>query len=185
MKVKLNNVRLSFPSLFEPDGKYNKYNAVFMFAPDSAEAKAVREAIEASAIEKWKDRKKALTFIESCMRSDKSCYNTAPKVSSDTGEAYDGFEGMHWIRSSNAAQPLVIDSNKAPLSKKDGKPYAGCFVNASIDVWVQDNSYGKRINATLLGVQFARDGDAFSGGRRASETDFDEISSGTDASDLI
>jgi hypothetical protein len=39
-----------------------------------------------------------------------------------------------------------------------------------------DNNYGKRINATLLGVQFYRDGDSFVGGGVASVDDFDVVS---------
>jgi hypothetical protein len=30
-----------------------------------------------------------------------------------------------------------------------------------ISLWAQDNSWGKRINATLLGAQFHSDGEAF------------------------
>ncbi|EOA7521129.1 ssDNA-binding protein, partial [Escherichia coli] len=44
---------------------------------------------------------------------------------------------------------------------------------------------GKRINASLGGVQFLRDGDAFAGGGVASADDFDDISEGADAEALI
>lgn len=54
-----------------------------------------------------------------------------------------------------------------------------------IDVWAQDNNFGKRINASLGGVQFLRDGDAFAGGGVASEEDFDDISEGTAAEDFV
>jgi hypothetical protein len=70
---------------------------------------------------------------------------------------------------------LVIDVNKSPLTEEDGKPYAGCFVNASIELWVQDNNYGKRINATLAGVQFYRDGEHFGGGSIADTDDFEDM----------
>ncbi|MWN55950.1 ssDNA-binding protein, partial [Escherichia coli] len=62
---------------------------------------------------------------------------------------------------------------------------AGCYVNAVIDIWAQDNNFGKRINASLGGVQFLRDGDAFAGGGVASADDFDDISEGADAEALI
>lgn len=48
-----------------------------------------------------------------------------------------------------------------------------------------DNNFGKRINASLGGVQFYRDGDAFAGGGVASEDDFDDVSEGADAESLI
>ncbi len=60
------------------------------------------------------------------------------------------------------ARPLVLDKDaKTHLYATDGKPYAGCYVNASIDIWAQDSQYGKRVNAGLRGVQFIRDGDKF------------------------
>ena len=71
-----------------------------------------------------------------------------------------------------------------PLTAADGRPYAGCYVIANVELWAQDNNYGKRINASLRGVQFLRDGDAFSGGGAASEDEFDEVE-GSDAGDLV
>ena len=75
-------------------------------------------------------------------------------------------------------RPLVIDADKSPLTEQDGKPYSGCYVNASIELWAQDNNYGKRVNASLSGVQFFRDGDAFAGGRAADVDDFDDVTAG-------
>ena len=72
-------------------------------------------------------------------------------------------------------RPLVVDADKSPLVAEDGKPYSGCYVNASVELWPQDNNYGKRVNATLMGVQFFRDGESFSGGGVASEDDFDDV----------
>ena len=97
---------------------------------------------------------------------------------------YDGFEGMHTFNATNKVRPLVIDSNKTPLTAADGKPYAGCYVDVIVEFWAQDNSYGKRVNATLSGVQFRADGDAFSGGRPASTDEFDDLAQGTEAEAL-
>jgi len=78
----------------------------------------------------------------------------------------------------------VVDRDRTPLVAADGKPYAGCYVTAIVELWPQDNQYGRRINATLSGVQFERDGDAFGGSAPASADDFDDLSSGA-ADDLI
>ena len=43
-------------------------------------------------------------------------------------------------------------------------------MNAIVELWAQDNNYGKRINASLAGVQFAKDGEAFAGGTVAIGT---------------
>ncbi len=57
----------------------------------------------------------------------------------------------------------------------DGKPYSGCYVNGIVDIWAQDNGFGRRLNATLKGVQFVKDGDAFSGGTAVSADAFDDL----------
>jgi len=69
----------------------------------------------------------------------------------------------------------VIDGDKTILKEESGRPYSGCYVNANIEVWAQDNSFGKRINAQLKGVQFYRDGDAFSGSAPSSPDEFDDV----------
>jgi hypothetical protein len=57
----------------------------------------------------------------------------------------------------------------------DGTLYSGCYVVVHVNIWAQDNQFGKRINCGLLGVQFYKDGEAFSGGRISSVDEFDEI----------
>lgn len=182
MKVKLNNVRLAFPALFEAktvNGEGDpRFSAVFIIEPGSENDKALAAAVEATAKEKW--AAKAPGIITELRKKDRICY--APRAKTNqSGDIYDGFEGKHFVNSSNKARPLVIDSSKSPLTAQDGKPYAGCFVNATIDLWAQDNNFGKRINASLMGVQFLRDGDAFAGGGVASPDDFDDLSAGSES----
>lgn len=185
MKVKLTNVRLTFPSLFEAKtvgGEGDpRFSAAFAIEPGSENDKALEKAVLAVAKEKWKD--KAEGILKELRGKGRVAYRREP-LSKD-GEVYDGFEDMHSLNASNKARPLVIDRDKSPLTAADGKPYAGCYVNASIDIWAQDNSFGKRINATLSGVQFYKDGDAFGGGRPASPDEFDEITDGADADELV
>ncbi len=91
-----------------------------------------------------------------------------------------------FISSSSVSAPGVFDKDRTELTQKDGRPYAGCYVNAALDIWAQDNQFGKRINATLKGVQFAADGDAFVGSAPATAEDFDDISdTGEGADDLF
>lgn len=175
MKVALKNVRLSFPNLFEPktvggEGE-PRYSAAFVIEPGSENAKALATAVLAVAKEKWGAKSDGI--LKDLKGKGRVTYREEP-LSKD-GEVYDGFEGMHSLNASNKARPLVIDRDKAPLTAADGKPYGGCFVNASVELWAQDNQYGKRINATLKGVQFVRDGDAFGGGAPASADEFDDL----------
>jgi len=65
------------------------------------------------------------------------------------------------IKASTKKRPLVIDRSKSPITEDDDIIYAGCYVNAIISLWAQNNGYGKRINAQLDGVQFVKDGEPF------------------------
>jgi hypothetical protein len=178
MKIKLNNVRLSFAQLFEAktvngEGK-PAYSASFLIDPKDPQIAAVNAAIETVAKDKW--GAKADATLKAMRAADKTCLH-----SGDLKSNYDGFEGMLYISSRNSMRPLVINVDKTPLVESDGKPYSGCYVNASVELWAQDNNYGKRINATLMGVQYFKDGESFSGGGVASEDDFDDLT----ADDLI
>ena len=151
MIVKLNNVRLCFPQLFEAktvngEGK-PAFSAAFLIDPKDPQLEVLNKAIEAVAKEKWGAKSDAM--LKTIRAADKTCLH-----SGDLKANYDGFEGMMYVSARNALRPLVVDVNKAPLTAEDGKPYAGCYVNASVELWTQDNNYGKRVNATLRGVQF-------------------------------
>jgi hypothetical protein len=180
MKLKLQNVRLSFPDLFTPrafkPGDDPRYKATFLVEKGSKLAKEVDAAIVATAKEKW--GAKADSILKSIRGNpNKFCFQDGDN------KDYDGYEGMMALTASNKVRPTVIDRNKAPLAQDDGKPYAGCYVNAVVEFFTYDNS-GNGISASLGGVQFAGDGDAFSGGRAASVDEFDDLGEGTDADDL-
>ena len=178
MKIKLTNVRLSFAQLFEAktvngEGK-PAFSASFLINPNDPQVAMINAAIEAVAKDKW--GVKADAQLKVMRTADKTCLH-----SGDLKANYDGFEGMLYVSSRNTLRPLVIDVDKSPLVAEDGKPYSGCFVNASVELWAQDNNYGKRVNATLMGVQFFKDGESFSGGGVADADDFDDLS----ADDLV
>lgn len=182
MKIKLTNVRLAFPQLFEAktvngEGK-PAFSAAFLIDPADPQVKAIHAAIEQVAKDKW--GAKADAMLKQMRGTDKVALHDG-----DLKSAYDGFPGNLYISARSATRPLVINTDKTPLIEADGKPYAGCYVNASVELWAQDNNYGKRINASLGGIQFAKDGDAFAGGGAASEDEFDDISAGADADSLV
>jgi hypothetical protein len=174
MKIKLNAVRLSFPQLFEAktvngEGKPS-FSAAFLISPKDPQIAMLNTAITTVAAEKW--GAKADAILKTIRAADKTCLH-----SGDLKSNYDGFEGMMYVSARNPLKPYVVDLNKTPLVAEDGRPYAGCFVNAVLELWTQDNNYGKRINATLLGVQFYKDGESFVGGGVADDSDFDDLSS--------
>lgn len=181
MKLKLTNVRLAFPQLFEAKTVNGEgepaFSASFLIDPKDPQVKTINEAIDAVATAKW--GAKAPAILKTSRAADKVAIHDG-----DAKSQYAGFEGRLYVSARSKTRPLVIDRDKSPLVAADGRPYAGCYVNASVELWVQDNGYGKRVNASLLGVQFLRDGDAFAGGGRASEDDFDDVSEGA-AADLL
>jgi len=131
-------------------------------------------AFKTVATEKW--AAKADAMLKALFAADKTCLHNG-----DAKSEYEGFEGNKYISARAKVRPTVFDGQRQELSEADGKPYSGCYVNASIELWAQENSYGKRINAQLRGVQFLRDGDAFAGGARPAGADeFDEISAASD-----
>lgn len=182
-RIMLRGVRLAFPNLFEPTTVGGegapRYSAMLILPPDHPQLGEIRAKMKAVAKEKWAAKGDATyTQLE---KTDKLALHDG-----DTKSQYDGVGG-NWFISAAAqenARPTVIDQNKSPLTVRDGKPYAGCYINASIDLWPQDNKYGKRINAQLRGVQFLRDGDAFSAGRPADSDEFEEVAEGADSDDI-
>jgi hypothetical protein len=182
-RILLRDVRLAFPNLFEPttvagEGK-PRYSATLIIPADHPQLDDIRAAQLAVATGKW--AAKAAAIVKGLDKQDKLALHDG-----DTKSKYDGFPGNFFISAASQenATPTVIDRDRSPLSARSGRPYAGCFVNASIDLWAQDNSYGQRINAQLRGIQFLRDGDSFSAGRPADADEFDEVTEGADADEF-
>ena len=166
MKIKIKNARLSFPSLFHT-AKFGgedtgKFEATFILdkTEHAAEIKEIKAAIKALSDEKLKGK---------VPPPDKLCMKDGDDL--DRPE----FEGKMTIKASTKKRPLVIDRDKTPLAEADGKPYAGCYVNGIINLWAQDNQFGKRINGQLDGVQFRADGEPFGDGG-VSADEFDDLS---------
>ena len=162
-KIKLNNVRLSFPSIFnksEFNGQVGKFEATFLMNKES-QAKMITD-VEAQIALIQKDNKAKVS-------PDKICLKDGEYVD------YDGYAGCMSIKAGSNRRPTVLGRDKAPVVEEDNIVYAGCYVNAVVELWFQDNSYGKRVNCNLLGIQFAKDGDTFGAGDTDVSDDFDTI----------
>jgi hypothetical protein len=178
MKVKLSNVRLAFPQLWEAkavngEGK-PAFSATFILEPGHPAIAEIKKAMQQVAVEKWAD--KAGEIAKQLQAADKIALHNG-----DAKSQYQGFAGNLYVSARNVEKPLVIDANKSPLSAADGRPYAGCYVNAVVDIWAQSNQFGKRINASLSGVQFYADGDRFSGAGVADVDDFEPVAGAASA----
>jgi hypothetical protein len=173
MKILLKDVRLAFPNIWKASapkgGGEVAFSASFLIPKDHKQLPEIKKAMLALAKEKWGAKGDSVY----------KALDAADKLALHDGDAkaeYEGFEGNLFVSSRSRVRPSVFDQQRQELTEADGKPYSGCYVNASIELWAQDNSYGKRVNAQLRGVQFLRDGDAFAGGGKAADAeDFDEI----------
>jgi len=182
----IKNVRLAFPDLreavqFEGKGPFS-YKAVFLVQPGSDSDKAILAAIEKAAKAKWGEKATAILNQAKASGSQKFCYVDGNM------KAYDGFAGnmaLSTSRSQDDGAPLLIGRGGPTdiLTPESGKPYGGCFVNAKVQVWAQDNQFGKAIRCTLVAVQFVRDGDAFSGSGPSNADGMETLES--DGDDLV
>jgi hypothetical protein len=180
-KIRLEGVRLTFPQLFEPKAVNGqgepKFSASFLLAKDHPQLQALQKTVLDAATEKW--AAKAGEVLKALKASDKICVHDG-----DAKSDYDGYAGMYYLNASNKIRPLVIGGGadgRAPLVAADGKPYSGAYVTAIVEIWCQDNQYGKRVNASLLGVQFVKDGERLAGGGTAAADDFEPIATSDQA----
>jgi hypothetical protein len=169
-RVQLKNVRLSFPSIFKRnvfEGVEGKYEATFLIPKSDKKTKAKLDKLIDAAIAEAKVK----------VPSDKRCLRDG-----DDSE-YDGYEGNWSLKAASGRRPTVINRDKTPVTEDDEIIYAGCYVNAIIDVWIQDNQWGKRVNANLYGIQFVKDGEPFGLGSVDVTDDFEDFDDEDDEDD--
>lgn len=164
--IRLENVRLSFPHLFTAhameEGQEKKYGASFILDNDKHDKLLdhMEQVIERLALDTFKKK----VHYKTCLRDG----NEKPNM--------DGYgDGVMFITASRKTRPAVVDRIRDPLTEEDGTIYAGCYVNATIRLWVQDNKWGKRVNAELRAVQFVKDGESFGAGPVNAEDEFDVL----------
>lgn len=177
--IYLSNVRVSFPQLVGPKKTTNEkgevrtaWSADFILPPDSQQYKQVMQQYMTLASEKWKER--AQTIMQMIQADRKSrCYgNGAEKVNKTTLLPYDGYEGNAYVSAISNRQPQMIQPNGQPVDTSNSMAYqaiargvyGGCYVNAAIRLWLQENTHGRGVRCDLVAIQFAKDGDAFGGG---------------------
>jgi hypothetical protein len=189
-KVKLKNVRLSFAHLFKPQdpkpdkdtGKKGepKFNCAFLIPKKTPEGKALIAQIKKVADEvkakKWGANIPKLKPEKVCLRDGDL-------------ESYDGYEGMVYVSASNAKRPTLVDKKKDAKGKwvklydpeadkivNGGQSllYSGCYVNAIVKLWAQDNEHGKRVNASLELVQFLKHGETFGAAQADADDELDD-----------
>jgi uncharacterized protein YdbL (DUF1318 family) len=175
-RIMLKGVTMAFPALAEPQAFGEgepAYGAKFPIAVDSEHQKLIEEAMLAEAKEAWKD--KASSVLTMLAEDGKLAFTKKVYRSKKTGEAYQGFEGKHYLSARNAkTQPSVYNQYGEEVSGKDNilrQAFSGAIVNASVEIWAQDNKWGRRINCSLRGVMLTGEGENFGGGSTPASAD--------------
>lgn len=163
--------RLAFPNLwvaqeYEPGDGKPRYSATLLIPKNDPQLAAI-DAIGLKLFkQQFKEKEGVILFNATKTDSKKTCF-----ADGDT-KVLDGYAGCMALTAHRAAKdgkPKVLARDaETPLLPADGKPYPGCYVNAKILFWAQDNKHGKALRATLEVIQFVRDGEAFSGAAAAT-----------------
>ena len=182
--VRLNNARLSFPALTAPkqgkprdDGSIPapRYEAAFLMDPQSPDVQAFYAKAQAMLQEKWPQPGKLRADstvsdpqwlqVWNMIMSDRRLRgfgNGEEHINKTTMEVLDGYAGQVVInaKANVDRKPKFYGADGQPLMDV-GSLYGGCYVNAYIQPWIQDNNHGKGIRCDVVAVQFAADGPAF------------------------
>jgi ssDNA-binding protein len=187
MKIKLKDARVAFLEIWKAkefktgDGK-PRYSSNFLIEPGSENDKLIQETIDKVIADKFDNAAKAKTFKAGVAgQKNQYCY-----LSGD-GKEYDGFAGNMVLaahRKESDGPATIVDRDRRVLEAKDGRPYAGCYVDAFVDIYVQTGE-NPGVRASFSGIQFRRDGDPFSGGAPSKAEDFDDLSEGADADSMV
>ena len=162
--IKLTHVRCSYPHLFRRavfDGDEGKFEITFLIDKDDPQVQKLKRHINKI--------RKGLSFK---VAADKICLRDGDELGRPETE------GCYNLKASTGRRPVVLNRDKSAIAEDDGIIYGGCFVNATIDFWVQNNKWGKRINCNLRAVQFDSDGEAFGAGPVDDDDMFEELGGG-------
>ena len=168
----LTNVRLSFPHVFDKakyDDKETKFEATLLIPKEETEQlETIKTATKKALLEKFgsadKIPKGITKGVRYCLRDGDD-------------QEYDGYAGNMSFKASNKNRPRTMGRNKKPITADDGLLYAGCYVDAIVEIWVQSNQYGSRVNANLQALRHRADGEAFGAGGIPDdvEDDFEDL----------
>lgn len=170
IRIQIKNVRMSYANIFTAramnDDQEAKYSAQIILSKDHPQIEAVKTAIANVAKEKFPklvNGNKISAKLKTPLRDGDMERDDDPDV----------YGGMYFFNASNRKRPTVVDRDRTPLTEDDDVIYSGCYVNVFIDFYVFDTRGNKGVAASLVGVQFKRDGEPLAG-RGVSADDFDE-----------
>lgn len=170
--MKLNiSVRCAYPHVFEArenafakDGT-KKYECTGLFESNGAVHKAILDVMKAVADQKW--GAKGQRYYEEALE------NKNTRLIQKDADL--GLMKVTARRRETDGAPAVVDQRLRAIAPSQGIPYGGCWINMRIDVWAYENNGSRGFSATLLGIQFVRDGEALGGASAASTEGFEVL----------
>lgn len=168
-RIKLNNVRLSYPHLFRPEsfeGQDPKYGCVLIIPKNDPQVKRIKEAIFQEGQE---------AFGENKVQPGKwpSSLHWPLKDGDEKSDTNPEYAGCYFISPTSKNPVVLLDRSKRQLTEADDKLYPGAYVNASLTVASFNASMKKGVSIFLNGIQFFADGERLAG--HDATADFDQL----------
>ena len=165
-KVTTPEFRVSFPHVFKAhtgfEGQEAKYSLTMLF-DKKADLTKMKAAVAAAATEKWGSDK---TKWPKGLRT--------PFRDGDEKSDLQGYENTIYVATSSKQRPGLVDQSVAPIIS-ESEFYAGCYARATLTAFAYDKVGNKGVSFGLQNIQKLKDGNTFSGRKRA-EDDFTAVS---------
>lgn len=164
MRLKLKNIRIAFPELFQakindtyPD-QPPKFNLRALIDKDDPQIEVIKAAITEVAKAEFKD-KAALTLKQLAAQ------DRLPLHDGDLKASLDGHEGMDYINLSSRTRPTVLNKNKTLATEANSPFYSGCRCDLIFEVSAYYNRQKQPcVSVELAGVMFVGDDTPLEGG---------------------
>lgn len=172
MKIRLDKVVISFPSVFNKatyQGLETKYEATFLLnkkmQEDQEKQKDNIHQLD-EVINKLKGflqkekipQSKALSMIDTLLRDGDE-------------KDYEGYAGTRTLKGRSNSPIYVIDKAKRLVKEEDGLIYGGAIVNAIVQFYIHNN----KLCCALNGVQWVSSGTKYGASNEDSHNDFEVL----------
>lgn len=190
-KFQLVNVRAVFPKYFKGQeqpfqGKGDPYySGTFLLElADTKQIELVKAMIKEAAFKKYGEKADAMLKVFAA-KDKLPVHDGDIKADKPYGAAY---KGKLYVSARNNARtnpPIPVFDNvvdpttgraRVIESPADPRaPYSGCYVNVFLNFFTYNQGGGEGIGASVLGVQFHKDGERLAGGVMTSADDYEAV----------
>ena len=184
VRITLEKVVLNDPSLFKKratteDGP-EKYRANATLDPENP-----KHAKQIKKVEKAIEQVKAELGITK-IKEGRTCFYEGNDTANDEGEVRQGYADMMVLRATSNKRPKVVDRDGGtPITEDDDMIHGGNIVNMIVDIYATNDKKigGNGVFATLMGVQFVKEGTRFGGGSGLGDDAFGAVEDDEDDGD--